>query len=738
MKINRSLLFVSASAFTLGVATPSLAQESPEQAEAAAVPAPAEEGMGDIVVTAQKRSETAQRTPLAITAVSGTDLETRQITDFEKMAPSLPNVNFGKNVGFARIAIRGLGFDSTTAGQEGRVAYHTDGVYISRPSAQLASFFDISRVEVIRGPQGTLYGRNATAGAVNVVTNEPEQQTGGYAKLTVGNFGLVATEVALTGPVSDTVAARIAFQTTDRSGYGENLLTGETIDNEHSFAVRGKLKFEPAAAVKLLLSAEYSHQDGNNFVYHYIGPGKPGLVPVGPRLGGRVASNPRDTFGDDDQINKRRFFGASAALDVDLGFGSLTSISAYRDSNTAFVSDGDGTDLQIGTFHIDEIARQFSQEVRLNGETGRLRWLVGGFYFNEHIYARTTFDAVRAPNPVLLGRLTQGLDFRGNFTTDAYAAFGQLDYEIVDGLTISGGIRFSHEKKSLDQKGVVDFVTPYDLAVPPAYNQFQNSSATFNSTTPRINIEYRFTPRIMAYATYSKGFKSGGYALSALGQPVQPERLTDYEAGFKSDLFDGRLRLNLSGFYYDYTNLQVQRIIGGTAVMVNAASAKVKGIEGEFVIKPVDGFEISGNASWLHARFSQFMTEDSARLEQGMLDLGGNKLPQAPDYVVNLAAQYTADLGNGDLTVRGEASWTDEVFFSAYNRPEVSQGAFEKFNLSLAYAHNSGVTATAFVRNLTNKRTISTEQVSGGFFGFPIMGAYDPPRTYGISIGYRF
>lgn len=735
MPASHRLLWASASILALSLPSPALAQEN-EGRETSADPA--NEGIEDIIVTAQKRSESAQRTPLAITAVSGDDLASRQITDFEKLAPSLPNVNFGKNVGFARIAIRGLGFDSTTAGQEGRVAYHTDGVYISRPTAQLTSFFDIQRVEVIRGPQGTLYGRNATAGAVNVVTKDPAQVSAGYVKLTVGSFGLVGTEGAYTGSVSQNLSARIAFQTTDRGGYGKNQLTGEEIDNEHSFAVRAKLKFEPSSTTSFVLSAEYAHQDDNNFVYHYMAPGKPGVVPVGPRIGGRVALDPRDTFADDDQINTRRFFSASATLTTELGFADLTSITAYRDSNTEFVSDADGTDLQIGTLHIDEIARQFSQEVRLNGEIGAVKWLVGGFYFDEHIYARSTFDAVRAPNPALLGRLTQGLDFRGNFKTEAYAGFGQLDVELLDGLRASAGIRFSHEKKFIDQRGVVDLVTPFNPAVAPAYNQFQNTSASFDSTTPRLSIEYTLAPRVLLYATYSRGFKSGGFALSALGLPVQPEQLTDYEAGLKSDLLDGRLRLNLAGFYYDYKNLQVQRIVGGTAIQVNAASSKVKGLEAEFVAEPFEGLQLSGNASWLNSRFTEFLTEDSARLELGTLNLSGNQLPQAPEYVFNLAAQYSFTMPSGALTIRGEANWTDKVFFSAYNRPEVSQGAFSKFNVSIAYEAQNGLSVSAFVRNIGNKRTISTEQVSGGFFGFPILGAFDPPRTFGATLGYRF
>ena len=191
-----------------------LANPTPADAPAA------DSALGDIVVTAQKRASSVQDTPLAITAVGGADLRAREINSLENLAPQLPNVNFGKNVGFARIAIRGVGLDTTVVGQEGRVAYHTDGIYISRPTAAIATFFDVNRVEVVRGPQGTLYGRNATAGAINVITNDPEQKFGGYAKLTVGNYGMVGYDGAVTGALTDTISARFAVQTVDRGGYG--------------------------------------------------------------------------------------------------------------------------------------------------------------------------------------------------------------------------------------------------------------------------------------------------------------------------------------------------------------------------------------------------------------------------------------------------------------------------------------------------------------------------------------
>ncbi len=729
---------------SLGLAVPMAAQAqvaatptAPEPPAAEAEATPTDGALTDIVVTAQKRSSRVQDTALAVTAVAGTELRAREINSIESLAPSLPNVNFGKNVGFARIAIRGVGLDTTVAGQEGRVAYHADGIYISRPSAAIATFFDVNRVEVVRGPQGTLYGRNATAGAVNVITNDPEEKFGGYGKLTVGNYGLFQGSGAVTGGLGSGLSARIAGEATRRNGYGKGLVTGEELDNERSVAVRGKLRYAPGGAFDVVLSADYFRENDNAFVYHYIGAGRPAFVPFGQRLGGRIAANPRDSFGEVPQVNFRKFYGFSAIANLDLGFGTLTSLTGYRHSFTDYDSDADGTDVNVTNFRLTERARQFSQELRLAGTGGGFKWLIGGYYFHEDIFGDVRFSPLRqlSNNPTF----AQGVDYNGDLTTKAYAAFGQVDYEIIDHLTVSVGARYSHEKKAIDHRGVVDTVTPYNPAVPFVYRLFQTDDVSFNSFTPRLGIEYRVNRDILLYATYAKGFKSGGFSLNAFVPPLQPEKLTDYEAGIKAEFLGGRLRSNFAGFYYDYTNLQVQKILGAVAVPINAASATVKGVEAELAARPFEGLELSGNISVLDAKFKDFATSDAARPNLGEIDLTGNRLPQAPKYTYNLSAAYTLETGPGAFTLRGEAIGTGRVFFSPYNRSEVSQAGYTKYNAFLNFrSMTSGVTASLFVRNIANKRTVSSAQVSAGFSGFPILGAYDPPRTFGASVGYNF
>ena len=706
--------------------------------DAAPAEAPAAEGsLGDIVVTAQKRASSVQNTPLAITAVGGADLRARQISSIENLAPQLPNVNFGKNVGFARIAIRGVGLDTTVIGQEGRVAYHSDGIYVSRPTAAIATFFDVNRVEVVRGPQGTLYGRNATAGAINVITNDPEQTFGGYGKLTVGNYGLVQTDGAVTGGLGDTLSARIAFQTTDRGGYGRNLALGQDIDNEHSYAVRGKIKFVPSSTFNLVLSADYSREKDHAFVYHYLGAGSPGVVPLGQLLGGTVPANPRDSNSDVPQYNFRRFYGFGAVANLNLGFATLTSVTGYRHSYTDYRTDADGTSAVTSTFHIEERAKQFSQELRLAGDISRLKYLIGGYYFSEDIFGSNSFLPLRRPAPPY--GFAQGIDFRGNSTTRASAVFGQLDYELLDGLTVSAGARYSHEKKGIDHIGVQDLATPYNPAVPLVYTQAQIASQTENSFTPRASIQYKITRDILLYATYAKGFKSGGFNNNAFTAPLKAEKITDYEGGIKAEFLDHKLRTNLAAFYYDYTNLQLQQVVGVVAIPVNAGRAVVKGIEAEIAVRPVPNLELTGNFSRLDSKIKDFTTVDSARAALGVIDIEGNRLPQAPRFTANLAAAYTVDTSVGAVTLRGEAAGTSRVYFSFFNRPDVSQAGYWKYNAFLTYkSDRNGLSASLFVRNIANKRTVSSEQVSAGFSRFPILGAFDPPRVFGGSLGYSF
>lgn len=692
----------------------------------------------EIIVTAQRRETSIQDTPLAINALGGDEMASRQITDLESLSAALPNVNFGRNVGFARIAIRGVGLDTTTTGQEGRVAYHLDGVYISRPSATGGTFFDIDRVEVVRGPQGTLYGRNATAGAINVITNNPSENLEGYIRTTVGNYNLIMSEGAIGGPIAGPVSARVAGQIVKRDGFSKNLFLGNDHDDQDTWSLRGKIRFEPSDDFDLVISGDYHSEDDRNYTYHYLGPGKAGVVPLGQRLGGSTAADPRDNYADSPTTNRRTFRGLSAVANWRLPWATLTSISGYRDSRVRWSSDQDNTEVAVTVFNMVERSKQYSQELRLAGDFGRGNWLVGGYYFKENIFGYNDFTPMTRAVTGGPNTLARGLYYGGDIEAESYAVFGQVDFEITDALILQLGARYSDESKRVDE-----FTTRLDLATAPTADPViratQKASVSADSFSPRVGLQYKLSRDAMVYASYSKGFKSGGFNLGAINPAYAPEELTSYEIGLKADWLDGRLRTNLSAFDYSYDNLQVQKLVGATVQVVNAASAKIRGIEAELKAIPVEHLELGIDMSFFDSKYRNFSTADPARAELGVIDLSGNRLSQAPDYTISASAQYTVPTAVGDFRFRIESRWVDRVYFSPFNVEETSQDANSKINLFLNYKHRDGRwTASAFVRNLTDKTTVASSQVSASLFGFPVLGAFDPPRTYGFELGHAF
>ena len=434
----------------------------------------------DIIVTAQRRQESAQRTPLSISAISGDTLAQRQITNIEGLATSLPNVNLGKNVGYGRIAIRGLGLDTTATGQEGRVAYHLDGVYLSRPTATLGTFFDVARVEVVRGPQGTLYGRNATAGAINVITNDPGSELNGYLRSTIGNYSAFTEEAAIGGPVSDTIGARLAIQKVDRSGYGFDPTTDTEVDNEHTISARAKVKWQPAPAFKLILSGDYRNEDDHDYSYLYIGDGKPGLPTLAQRLGGTLPSRPRDDNSERPTLNHRNFYGLNATATYDVWGATLTSITGYRYSKTNYGSDVDNTAVAVSFLNINERSRQFSEELRLSGDFAHGDWIVGAYYFYENVLGTTSFQPVTRASTGGPNTLAQGFYYGGTLTTNAYAGFGQANYEILPALTLTAGARYSSEVKHVNEfNSGLDLTDNYDPNTLPPARSFSGSIENF-------------------------------------------------------------------------------------------------------------------------------------------------------------------------------------------------------------------------------------------------------------------
>ncbi|WP_235538656.1 TonB-dependent receptor [Sphingomonas sp. Root710] len=714
--------------------------------------------VGEIVVTAQKRSESLQKIPLAVTAVTGADLERRGIRDVQGMVSSIPNLNLGVNIGAAKVSLRGIGLENQSAAAEGSIAFHSDGVFLSRPITALASFYDVQQVEVLRGPQGTLYGRNATGGSINITTRKPTQDLSGYFNLTAGNYSRITVEGAVSGAiVRDVLAVRVAFQTQNRDGFGKNVITGNDVDDLNSRAIRGTVLFTPSERLTVDLKADYFRERDRAGAFHSPGgagfsaPGVP-IIRYGEAQGGILPTDLRDVSAEDDPQNVLKFWGVQGKITYALSDGiEISSLTAYRSTSNFGLTDLDGTNLPLVKQFRTEDSKQFSEELQLSGKADRLSWLLGLFYFHENNKGITA-DPLNPARTLFFGPdiLTTGFLAGGSLKTDALAAFGQATYEVVDDLRITLGARYSSEKKTDHDDLAFDIFTPYEgsFATPQAT---LDRSKRFKSFTPRVAVDYQMTPDVLLYASWSKGFKSGTYSLGAGTPPVDPEKVSAFEAGIKSQLFDRRLRLNLAGFYYDYKDLQVGKVVGTTSATLqleNAATATIYGLEAEFEARISPQFQIDGNAAWLHARFDSYISADPARpfgdgttLDNGIpaFNLKGKRLSQSPEFAVFVGAQYRVPSRLGEFTLRGEVAWKDRVYFTPFNLDYVGQGPNARVNLFLNWLSNDEHwTGSLFVKNLTDKTVVANLNVSSSVVGFPLTGYLEDPRTYGLTIGYKF
>ncbi|MFY9352345.1 MAG: TonB-dependent receptor [Sphingobium sp.] len=708
---------------------------------------------GEIIVTAQKRSESVQKIPLAVSAIGGDALQQRGATTLTALGQTVPGLNVSEQVGQARLTLRGIGVDNISTGAESSVAFNQDGIFYSRSAAALASFYDVERVEVLRGPQGTLYGRNATGGSVNILTNRPDDGFGAGANLTVGNRETINADAFVNTPLSETVSARLSGQVQHHNGYGKNLVTGTDIDTKSSQAVRAQLLFTPDDRLTILIGGDYYRSRDRSNTYHYFGAGGvtaagAPITPTSILLGGFAPASKRDIASAQDPRARADFYGGRIDISYDLSDSmTLRSLSAYRRSDYQVESDISPLAIDLFPVTVTEKSDQFTQEFQLNIDSDSNKFVAGLFYLHEKIDG-----SISAPlNLLSVGGpdfFVQGFYAGGRMKTDAAAIYAQDTYSISDRVRLTLGGRYSWERKSVNDQSDFDFARPYSPTnVPLTPRHIDDES--FKSFTPKVGIDVDLGPRALAYASFSKGFKSGTYNLGSAGPPLKPEKVDAYELGVKATSSDGMFRANIAGFYYNYKDLQVGKVQGQLVVLENAATARIYGLEGEFVAKPTPDLTLSANASWLHARFRDYVTADQARPAgdgstidpaSGLpaFDLSGKTLPQSPDYTVSLAADYVVHLDRGTLTLRGESNWSDRVYFSPFNRKEVSQPSYSLQNAYATYDDGAHWRLSLYIKNIANKTILASGQVATALLGSPIVGFVQPPRTFGATLGYRF
>jgi iron complex outermembrane receptor protein len=707
-------------------------------------------GIDEVVVTAQKRSQSSQEVPIAITALTGDSLKDAGIDNALTLASSVPSLQIGNNGDSMEIFIRGIGSTNDTEVGDPAVAFNVDGIYNGRPSGAGGTFYDINRVEVLRGPQGTLYGRNATAGAVNVITNDPVAKYAGDAAITFGNYGTIDSEGMLNVPVTDSLAVRAAFRTEDHSGYtiNKNVTEGVTENSNDAQNAGGRFKalWTPTEDLSIRLSADYYHAGG-------VGPAQQlfsvlnsdGSVTRFDMSGKAGRTDRLDTQGSLDDT----FGGGSVDINYDLGMVKLTSVTAYRINNRNTVADGDGTDTyspsEVSTFW--SRFNQFSQELRAaSNYDSPLQWVAGLFYYQEHnnVYLNITNDIANGT----------GLRFvQPVVKENSRAAFGQADYSIFDNLKLTFGLRGTDDDKT--RYGSTDLVNdatnPETVIADILPNAAHVASHRVNWKT---NLDWEWQKGNSLYATVGTGYKAGGYDDGSANNTYKPENLTAYEVGSKNRFLDNRAQVNLSAYYYDYQNFQISEVTQlpnepagalGT-VTYNAQKATAQGVEMEDIFKITPDDKVDLNLTYEHSEFNKFLlpaASTSTPCPDGFLqpvggycNMAGNRLQHSPQWTVSAGYQHIFTLPNqAALTASVRTYVSTKYYLFPINSAAMEQGGYSRTDVFLNYDSPDGrYYVQVFGRNLEdNNIAVQASQNNGENFV-----SLAPPRTFGVTFGGRF
>lgn len=783
------------------------------QSDANADETSSERTLGTVTVTATRRAENLQQTGSAISALNEDDLNIRSIQSVEDASELVPGLQVATYQGDTSLFIRGIGTPVIIAGADSSTATYSDGVFLSRAAAIGPAFFDVERLEVLRGPQGTLYGRNATGGAVSIISKGPADEFEGEARLILGDYNRVQAFAAAGGPLADGFRARLAVQKENRDGF----TTVTRSDPSRSFEAEDKddlvarltIEGDLSENVMLTLRGDYYNADDKANVFHFASLGYQEEVPgwLATREGsqtipyflikdsGRIsAAGSRDIFSGVDYFNNTTIWGISADLDWAIGDYDLQVIAGYKDTNPEFQNSFDlgetfNTYIQRGEDH-----QQWNVDVQLSSPaTNTFRWIVGGGYFNEEndiennifgdfwepILTQGLLDlqaaGVLPPFPINIPQSTLccELHLNGEQSTDAFNLFVDTEFDLTDTVTIKAGLRYSEEERDGAQAFDLAFLSPTPggdltrfapniLFFPNAVSDSRDGvqpdpfgfvvapvegPTTFDATTPKIAFEWTPNDDILLYASAQKGFKSGGYNIgSSQRTPFQPEGIWAYETGAKTSLLDDQFRLNAAAFFYDYTNLQAQDSIANQPIIRNVGKAEVTGAEVEFVGLLSDTFQVDGSLTYLDAVFTEGALTEPLRpapLTQApgsiLTDLEGRRLTRAPEWKLHLGGQADFQVFNGDVTLRADYSWQDEIFFTVFNIDAASQEAYGLLRARATYAPaNSRFSFALFGENLTDQTYFTNQILTGTTYGAEFVGSLGAPQTFGFEIAATF
>jgi iron complex outermembrane recepter protein len=840
------------SALSISMSTSAFAQEAEATEE--------NEGIQEIIVTAQKRTENVQDVPIAISAFGGDDLTERAVGNVSALASLSPNVNLDSGVSFTAstavlaASIRGIGASDFALNIDPAVGVYVDGIYLARSVGANQDLLDVERIEILKGPQGTLFGRNTIGGAVSIVTRDPAKEFGVRGDLTVGRYNLFQARASIDLPLAENLYSSITVDVKSRDGYAKRIPFPGSLGansppytvypaagynspsregDEDNRTIRGKLKYD-GNSVRLTLSGDYALTKGTapskllqttngtagglfaNLYNLCIGTSVADLTTAGLinmcnssgtqlpsryrnqtfpvnrlyTLAGvnadanpnndllpwdnRFITNDRDTsYATGNNFSRLKNWGFTLTGEFDLSEDAMIkSITGYRKSDWQSGLDGDGSPVNMSTYSFDQRQKQFSQELQLVGSAadGKLNYVLGAYYFTESGFLA---------DYVISGEGIYVIDGPNWLNTDAYAAFGQLDYRVSDLIGITVGARYTKESKDFEGGQQELSGLFYKLAGAPcsdlAGNIFPNAlvggvtcrelnnypdptnplriypgginKQSFNNFSPKVGLQLHPTEDVMIYGSWSKGYKTGGWTTrystpQTFVSSFDPEKATTYELGLKSTLLDRRLQINAAVFKTDYSAIQLNYQVGGSPTIDNVGDADIKGAELEITAQPARGLTLNMAVGYTDAKYTAL--DPAVAVTSGFvpgLQAGavvGSTLPKTPKWKVNFSPRYEFDLGNGgSITVLGDYTFISKQTNNVertlvLNRPSVSI-----VNASIAYrAPDEKYTITVGGTNLTGKRYLASGTSIPAFGA--IVGSYNRPTEWYARLGFKF
>ncbi len=721
-------------------------------------------GIEDIVVTAQRRAENLQSIPVSVTALTADGLARSGVDQTSDLQIVTPGLVWSQSLATPTPFIRGVGSRDGTASNENAVATYVDGIYYAAMPAGLLALPNIERIEVLKGPQGTLFGRNANGGLIQIITREPPSNFSGTAKIGYANYSTFTSSLYVGGPITQNLSADLsAYYSNQADGWGKNLLNGQDVNLGNDLALRTKIVWKPSDLLTVKFSADYNRRRSDIGSVANIVPGAtaangrcgaaafpagyPGCAPqASATFSGSIYDGQTIMYGysgeDGEQKAGLEQGGASLTVEQELDFATLRSLTSYRRVRGYQYVSQDGSPEPISQLSLKMFDRAFTEELQLaSSNASGFKWIVGAFYMRRHsgydpvLGYGYSFGLPSALDP--LGQIGAAPRFGGSFTVDSsltvnsLSGYGQATIEVLPATNVTAGLRYTSDRAHIvaTQKNAVGtLIASADVA------------KTFSKVTYRLAVDHQLADGAMIYASYNRGFKSGLFSSNnASGTYAGPETLDAYEIGLKTDFLDRRLRVNIAGFHYDYKGLQLPVIVPGGTQTINAASAKIDGLDFEITAKPISSFTLNlGGSRLFRAKYTDFLNgplfvPSATGNTQLAADLSGNRVIRSPKFTGNVGANYEILTSAGNVTLNANYFYNSGFFWTPDDA--FKQKAYSLLNLSASWTNDSeDVTVQIWGRNVTKTKYYNFV----GPASVGTTGVAAEPRTYGVTAQFNF